>query len=89
MKSLEEDARIYYRITPSKESVPQASDALHDCGLTCWHMLVLRVEEISPPNENGTMCVQMRVRRTEIGKEHRPCPLRGATRWIMNARVGT
>jgi hypothetical protein len=76
-----ERATIHYRITPTREAYPQKGDVLHPIGLTNWHAVVLRIIETLPPNPDGTVVLIMNVERTAIGKEHRPCPVCGAS-WM-------
>lgn len=87
MKQREERATIHYRMKPSKEPVPHVGNVLHACGLTNWHVVVLRVVRLFSPNEDGTRDVKMHVRRVDIGKEHRPCPICDAT-WMTHANIG-
>ena len=87
MNQPEERATIHYRMTPSKEPVPHVGSVLHACGLTNWHVVVLRMVNPFSPNEDGTIDVKMRVRRVDIGKEHQPCPICDAT-WMANANTG-
>jgi hypothetical protein len=72
---------IQHRFTPSKEPAPKKGDILHACGFTNWHCIVLKIHRRLPPNEDGTMDVKMKVKRWEIGKEERPCPVCGAA-WM-------
>ena len=87
MNHLEERATIHYRITPLKEPIPHVGSVLHACGLTNWHVVVLRIVRLFSPNEDGTIDVKMRVRRVDIGKECQPCPICDAS-WMTDASIG-
>lgn len=72
---------VQYRLTASREALPQVGVVVHACGLTHWHMVVQEVVHLSPQQEDGTVTVHLMVDRWDIGKEEGPCALCGIT-WM-------